>query len=253
MFLPRGEGEACGMFSLPHIISLVIILIIIGIALYKCKNLEENNVIKITKIFAIILTILEIIKITYNLYYGYNNLDNYFPLSFCSLFIYSLYLYSYGNNIFKKLGQNFIVGGAVFAGLAFLVFPTTSLTMHPIYHYLSIYSMIYHGAMLYIGLLIYINNLYKFNIKNYIIYISYCIFFMAIAIILNTIYNSNLMFLSNLYVLTPFIKPIDPILTKSSKSIPVFSYFFAKKTTNLKLCSISLLLAYSSPFMDSVT
>lgn len=225
MFLPRGEGEACGMFSLPHIISLVIILIIIGIALYKCKNLEENNVIKITKIFAIILTILEIIKITYNLYYGYNNLDNYFPLSFCSLFIYSLYLYSYGSNIFKKLGQNFIVGGAVFAGLAFLVFPTTSLTMHPIYHYLSIYSMIYHGAMVYIGLLIYINNLYKFNIKNYIIYISYCIFFMAIAIILNTIYNSNLMFLS-----MPFNIPIK-----------MFDYLY---NINNVIYTISIIIVY---------
>ena len=39
-----------------------------------------------------------------------------------------------------------------------------------------------------------------------------------------------------------------PILTKSSKSTFVFSYFLAKNTTNLKLCSINLSLASLSPF-----
>ena len=55
------------------------------------------------------------------------------------------------------------------------------------------------------------------------------------------------MFLSYLYVFTPFINPIVPILTKSSKSTFVFSYFFAKNTTNLKLCSINLSLASLLP------
>ena len=45
------------------------------------------------------------------------------------------------------------------------------------------------------GLLLYINNMYEFTLKNYIIYIVYCLFFMIIALILNKIYTSNLMFL----------------------------------------------------------
>ena len=40
---------------------------------------------------------------------------------------------------------------------------------------------------------------------------------------------------------------MEPIDTKSSISYPVDSYFLAIKTTNLKLCSIRMFLASSSP------
>ena len=56
-----------------------------------------------------------------------------------------------------------------------------------------------------------------------------------------------MIFLLVLKVFIPFIKPMEPIDTKSSKSTPVFSYFLARKTTSLKLCSISLLREYKSP------
>lgn len=196
MFSKRGVGDPCGMFSQAYILTLIIILIIIGLLLYKYRNIKEEKIYIIIKISAVLVTILEIIKIVYNLYNGYNILDNYFPLSFCSIFIYSLWVAGFGNNYFKQVGICFIEGGAIIAGLAFLIFPTSSLTMHPIYHYLSLYSMFYHGLMLFIGLLIYIDGMFKYNLKNFFKYIIYCLFFMIIAVILNNIYDVNLMFLS---------------------------------------------------------
>lgn len=240
MFAPRGIGEPCGMFTLPHIVTLFIVLIVVGLLLYKCNGLKEQKIILIIKVMAIIITILEIIKIIYNLHFGYDTLDNYMPLSFCSLFIYSLWLAGYGKGIIKKVGFSFIVGGATICGLSFLIFPTTSLTMHPIYHYLSMYSMFFHGVMLFMGLLIFINNLYKFNLNNYIIYILYCLFFMVIVLILNRIYQSNLMFLSrpfniplkifdNIYNITPILYQISIILVYLT--IPYLLIYLISKIT----------------------
>ena len=60
-------------------------------------------------------------------------------------------------------------------------------------------------------------------------------------------YVASLIFFSGLNVFTAFIKPIVPILIKSSILIPVFSNFLAIYTTNLKFLSINMDLAALSP------
>ena len=64
------------------------------------------------------------------------------------------------------------------------------------------------------------------------------------TILLQTAYNYEE---RGMKVLIPLINTMVPILTKSSKSTAVFSYYLAKKTTNLKLCSIKISLAFKSP------
>ena len=79
-FAPRGEGKACGMFTLPHLIALTICIILIIIGINKTVGLEKKKVIRIIKIVFFIVLLLEVIKIGYNFYYGYNSLDNWVPL-----------------------------------------------------------------------------------------------------------------------------------------------------------------------------
>ena len=161
------KENACGMFTAPHIISLIICIIAIGVALYFARNISDSSLKKLTRIFAYVFTAMELIKIIYKFSYGYTEqLDFWFPLSFCSLFIYSLWMAGFGKGIIYKLGVSFIVGGCFMGGASFLVVPATSLMDYPIYHYLSIHSMLFHSCMVFMAIL-YIRKRYMdVTLKN---------------------------------------------------------------------------------------
>ena len=63
-------------------------------------------------------------------------------------------------------------------------------------------------------------------------------------------YVANLTLLSDLYESMAFINPIEPIDNKSSLSSLVFSNFLTIWATSLKLCSINISLAFSSPSLN---
>ena len=198
IFFSRESTEtACGMFTLPHIISLTLCLILIGVCVYFSKNFSARIEKRIIKILAFTFTVMEIIKIIYKIYWGYTEyLDYYLPISFCSLFIPSLWLCGYGKGLSYRIGYCFIRYGCLVGGLAFLIVPATSLMMHPIYHYLSIHSMLFHSAMVYLGV-IFLMRKEKFSIKSaFLTYISFVLSACCAAIILNLITGSNLMLLA---------------------------------------------------------
>ena len=58
-------------------------------------------------------------------------------------------------------------------------------------------------------------------------------------------YVASFIFFSGLNVFIPFMRPIVPIDIRSSTHTPVFSNFFARYTTSLRLCSISCFFACS--------
>ncbi len=213
-FSPRDVGDPCGMFTTAHIISLIICLVLIGLGIYLSRKVKDKNVFTIIKVISIMVTILEIIKIGYNFYYGYTYLDSWFPLAYCSLFIYATWMSGFGKGIICNIGNVFLVYGGIIAGLGFLIFPSTSLQIHPIFHYLSMYSMLFHSLMVYIGILLLVKNIVVINKNNYGIYILFCLFFMIISLIINKIYDCNMMFLKE-----PFNLPID-FLKNVQKKIP---------------------------------
>ncbi len=222
-FSPRGEGTPCGMFTLPHLVALVICIILIFIGVKLTVKIKTEKVFKIIKLIAVTISVLELIKILYNFHYGYKYLDAWFPLAFCSLFIYSTIMAGFLKNKIREMGISFIVGGGILAGIAFLIFPTTSLMMHPIYHFLSIHSMLFHSLMIYLGIVCYLKNMFIFNKKGYCLYIIFCLIFMISALIINKIYDCNMMFLKESFNIpisllqiinekTPFLYKIIMIL-----------------------------------------
>lgn len=214
-FAPYGKFNACGMFTLPHLIGTFICLVIIVISLILFFKLNlYNRLTRLSRIFAIILTVLETIKISHSFIYGDLHLDAWFPLSYCGLFIFALWMTGFGNIKLRRLGEAYITYGCPIAGICFLIFPTTSLMSFPIWHFFSLYSLFFHSVMVFIGVIF----LLKSNRLNKDIYLSYTIFvlfFSAIAIALNITYNCNLMnlrepynipieFLQNLYTSFPY-------------------------------------------------
>ena len=215
MFSRPNSETACGMFTLPHIISLIICLIIVGLAIYFSRKLNENKIKLITKIMAYVFTIWEIAKIIFKFIIDdAKYLDHWVPLYFCSLFIVALWLCAYGKGRVYKLGESFIIGGCIVGGFAFLVVPATSLMDYPVYHFLSIHSMVYHSSMLYIGILYIWRKKFKLDLSAFINYSVFVGFFGVLSIILNLILDQNFMILTR-----PVNIPIE-FLNVIAKNVP---------------------------------
>ena len=102
-------------------------------------------------------------------------------VSFCSLFIYTCYLAGYGKGKIQKLGLSFLVGGCIVAGTTFILMPTTSLTLHPMFHYLSVYSMLFHSLMIFVGIITYLNGMIEMNIDCFKYYSIFSLFFLLLS------------------------------------------------------------------------
>lgn len=209
-YSPRGRFEPCGMFSLPHIISVIVCIVLIALVLVlTSKKIDRNKLKCCYKITFFLLVILETIKIIHSIIYGDYYLDAWFPLSYCGLFIFALGMAGYGNGRIEFAGETYITYGCPIAGVAFLMFPTTSLMDFPVWHFFSLYSLLFHSLMIYFGVLLLLKEK-KLMLNKYLCYICFVVLFSLIAIGLNVQYNSNLMnlrepynipieFLQNLY------------------------------------------------------
>ena len=168
----------------------------------------------------IMLWIFETIKIIFNIVIGnIKSPNNYIPLYFCSLILYAGLFSSFGKGKIKHIGDVFIATGGTIAGICFLIFPITSLTIYPVFHYISIQSFILHSCMVYLGILVNIRRyiiIKKQDIKYYFLLI---VIISIIAYIFNCIFNTNLMFISENFPGTP----IEIIYNLTGKLYPIIS------------------------------
>ncbi len=235
MFSRPNSETACGMFTVPHIISLIVCIGLIIVALYSSRKFNEKKVLLVTRIIAIVFTLWEISKIVFKFIIGDTAPDHYVPLYFCSLFIYATVFCGFFKGSVCKLGEAFISGGCVLSGFSFLVVPSTSLTEYPIYHFLSIHSMLFHSAMVYLGIL-YITKkgirLDKNDYKRYSIFVGV---FMSMALILNLILKQNFML-----IMKPYNIPIGFINAIANRAawlytVLVIGLYFALPFFTVKL------------------
>ena len=203
-FSKPGEYEPCGIFSVGHLILLVLALSIVGIALYNTKNISKEKVKEIIKKSTIVLWILEIIKIIFNFAIGnWVNPNNYIPLYYCSIILYAGLLSGWGKGVLKKVGDIFISTGAIIGGLFFLFCPNTSLPAYPMFHYISLQSFIFHGTMLYLGILVNITNYIDLRLSDIKYYASLITGISFISYIVNEKLGTNFMFISKNFPNTP--------------------------------------------------
>ena len=187
-FCKENEYEPVGMFSVGHIVTLIIFLLIVAFCAYKCRKIGKDKAIFLTKIIAIVVTVLEIIKITIAFINGEGDkLDHWVPLYFCSMFIYAAWLAGYAKGKIADLGRAFVGTGGIIAGLSFLIFPTTSFTMYPLFHYFCMYSMVYHSLMVFLGITYLLNGVVKIYKKSFTDYVIFCSVLNILAIIVNSI------------------------------------------------------------------
>ncbi len=241
LFSNIGEYKPCGIFTTGHFILIAITLACILIALKFTYNQNKEEVHKIIKKITIVMIIFEVMRISYNIrqnsIYAVNT---YMPLYYCSILLYAGVLSSFGKGILKKIGDVSLATGTAIGGIIFIIYPSTSLPIYPAFHILSIHSFLFHGIMIYLGILVNKTRYVEIEKKD-VIYFASLIGIMSIAaLIINNLFNGNLMFISNNFPGTPieFIYNLTNggilyslIMIISQMTIPFYiSYFFIKKS-----------------------
>lgn len=212
MFAKPGVYEACGMFNITHYIAMVICFALVITGVILTRKITKDKMDKVIKVTTIVITILEIIKMSFNIYYeGFNYLNNIIPLHYCSLFIYSLWMVGYGKGHIRKVGESFLAGGCIIAGAFFLIMPSSSLLIFPIFHYQCLYSLLFHSLMLYFGLMYFIKGFFELNIKNYVYYVIFCSIFCILAFSINEITGliENINTTNLMFIREPWGLPLD--------------------------------------------
>lgn len=197
MFSAQGTYQPIGLFSNGHIISIIICFFLVALVVFFTRKMSSNTLEKLLMVCACIFTGLEIFKIIWNLINGYNHVNQWVPLYFCSLFIYALWFAIFKNKFVKEMGLSYISLAGIFSGAVFIILPTTSFNDYPIFHFQCIYSMLFHSVMLYVGIMTFVTKAVKINLKLVAKYCMYCAIFMSLAIIVNIAFDGNLMFLTH--------------------------------------------------------
>ncbi len=197
-FAKIGEYPPAGLFTPEHIILLIITLSFIVFALAHSSEMSKDEVKKTIRISTVTLAILEVVRIGFALTYtNLSDLNGYMPLYFCSLFLYSGIFSSFAKGFLKRVGDVFIATGGILGGLVFLISPSTSLSLFPAFHFMSIHSFIYHGFMVYLGILVNITGYVTLKKNDLVLYATLVGALCFICLPLNHIFGSNLMFLSD--------------------------------------------------------
>lgn len=205
-FAAPGIYKACGLFTLGHLI--LALLTVCGIVL-ALKYTKKNNVKNIIRSCTIFVWVCEIVIIIFKISTGgIENVNNYVPLYFCSLLLYAGLLSSFAKGKVKRIGDVFLATGGIVGGMFYLIYPVTSIAIYPMFHLVSIHSFIFHGTMVYLGILINITNYVQINSKDIVYYFWLVLFVSFLASIVNRIFGSNLMFISQNFPGNIIIEPL---------------------------------------------
>lgn len=241
MFFARpNEYEPCGIFTTKHFILIILTIVAISIALKKTIHKSKEEIYKIIKNLTIVIWILEFVRIGFNLYIGnINNVNECLPLYYCSLLLYAGLMSSFGKGKIKRIGDVFLATGGIIGGIVFIIMPTTSLPTYPMLHFISLHSFLYHGTMVYIGLLINATNYIELELKDIIYFAELVGGICIIALIVNNIFDGNLMFISKDFPGTPLTilyhltgKLFTPIMIIAQMTLPFLVVYSVENGKN---------------------
>lgn len=196
-FFIDGIGKMNGLFSIDHLIYVIIAILLIITTLYFTRKFNNDSILKLIKIISIIVLVLEILKIIWNLTLRIDvSYEDYVPLYLCSFFIYFSLLFSFTKKDSKinYVAKLFLFYTGFSGGIAFILFPTTALLVFPLLHVLSFHSLIYHVLMVIVS--VWMLRFLKPNIKDFKLYSIVLLSIEFVLIIVNLICSSNFMMLN---------------------------------------------------------
>ncbi len=227
MFSPRDKTTACGMYSLTYFVALFITLSLIVLFLYLSRKASQRTVRRIIVFLAVFSIGTEIVKMVFTgVTYGIEEVE-FTPLYFCSMFMYATPMALFPYKKISDTGLAFLFFGGIVGAAAFFCYPSACIPNYPIYHFMCIRTMLYHGSMIYIGLLIVIRGYFKPSPSHFVNYFIIISTVGALAYLLNTyagmgydyMYISKPLDIENVkdfYSLCPAIYPFVAILIQAT-------------------------------------
>lgn len=202
-------GTPCGVFSKTHLAVMAVCFVLVWTGVYLSRKMTEKTLLRLTRVIAVLITVLELGKITYCFAHGQFWLDSWLPLWFCSLFIYFSWFAGFGTGKLQQAGRLFLVGGGILAGASFLIMPSTSVANYPMWHYLSCYSMLFHSLMHYLGLTYLVTGVQKLTLRGFVPYAVFIALFCLLGAVVNHFGHCNMMFMDNPYhIPMPFLQTL---------------------------------------------
>ena len=196
-FAKEGVYPPAGLPSMGWFLLMVTTFLSIYHGLKRTAQCGHEEVRRILRRDAVMLWILELVKITYRFLTGFaTNLNTWLPLYFCSITLYAIVMSCSKHPFIQHIGDVFITTGGLCGGACFLLYPSTTLLLFPTLHYLSIHSFLYHGTMVYLGILLSRSgtvNLQRSDLKYYMAFTG---FFCLLALVINHKLGLNMMFIS---------------------------------------------------------
>ena len=207
MFKEIGSAPAAGMFGWSHFGLLAIFGVLAFIFFRLSRKWEKAKIMRCFKVYSLVLVAMEIFKIGWNIYqYGLNidNLNNFVPLYYCSLFLYAFVLIAWSKGKVLRASYAWLIYGGLIAGVSFLIYPSSSLLLYPGYHFLSIHSILFHASLVLISVMVIYHQLYIPSPKDFVPFLVFSLVFMTLAFIINKTVGTNLMFLEDPLAIQPF-------------------------------------------------
>ena len=252
-FSKSGTVEPYTIFSMGHFVLLAICAFFIILFLWKNRYADEKRVLNITRICAVLLWGLEIIKIIFNLVVGnWNDPNSYIPLYFCSIPLYCSVMSGWDKGRVKRVGDVFLTVGGLVGGVGYLLSPNTTAGIYQVFHFITLQSYFLHSVMVFLGALYIVTGYCKLVMADLKYYAGTILLMCVLAYTVNGFLGSNLMFVSQnfpgtpvevIYNLSPVAFPVSMALIQAVPPFLAvygivslferFSVFFSKDETSL--------------------
>lgn len=196
MFSPANKATACGMWSPTYILALLITLVLVGIGLFCSRNITRRGVRHVLIAAAIFSISTEIVKMIFTgVTYSVEKVE-WTPLYFCSCYMYALVMALSGRKTLETVGLTFLFYGGILGAAAFFAYPSACIPRYPIYHFMCLRTMLFHGSMIYVGILIVLTGYYQPNRKHFRYFAGMIGVIGLLAYGINHFTGSNFMYIS---------------------------------------------------------
>ena len=192
--------DVAGMFSLWHFIFLLIFIGLLTVALFCCRRITDQQTQKILWWSAIVVTVVEIVKITLRIAKG-DGTDSWIPLYYCSLFLYAVWMTRSKREWLSRMGYSYVTMGGILAACLFTLYPSTSLAIYPALHPASLHSLLYHWLMAFVGILVLWKKQFTPKARDALLYFVFVFTACVFGYFINEWVHSNCMFLHHAFKL----------------------------------------------------
>ena len=229
MFSLRDPETACGMYSPTYFIALAVVLAMVVVGLFLSRKFKEKQIRIVLIVVGAFACSTEVIKqIFFVSNYGWGEFEP-LPMYFCSMLLYCPWFALAKNKHLKLIGTTFLTMGGILAAFAFFAYPNSCIPNYPIYHFMCIRTMLFHGSMIYVGFLLLITGYSKPELKDFKYFViaigTACVF----SYIWNMVFDHNMMYISkplgipvadDIYNAIPHVYPFIFMILEST--VPFF-------------------------------